>query len=365
MTLIVDALNAVCPYYTMFPLEFPLGVLSRHAKRGDVVLDPFCGRGTTLFAARLRGHATWGIDSSPLAAALSDAKLRAANQDQVVRTARYILRQTRRADYRLPQGEFWKHAFHDVTLDQLCRLRSALRQDCRSDARKILRAIVLGALHGPLTKSAPSYCSNQCPRTFAPKPAYAVRFWKDRKLAPPMVDVVDIVARRADRYLKDLPPRAQGNVVQGDCRREETFGDRRRFDWVITSPPYYGMRTYIPDQWLRNWFLGGPARVDYSNRAQLQHHSPEKFVAELRRVWSNAAIVCRPSARLVVRFGAINDRKQDPLEVIKASLAGTAWRCQTIRDAGSADHGRRQSHQFARAAATSVNEYDVFCVLDG
>jgi hypothetical protein len=37
------------------------------------------------------------------------------------------------------------------------------------------------------------------------------------------------------------------------------------------SPPYYGRRTYIPDQWLRNWFLGGSSNVEYSNDLQLAH----------------------------------------------------------------------------------------------
>src|SRR5690606_41868113 len=50
----VLSLNTVCPYYTMFPLEFPLARLAR-AKPGEWVLDPFCGRGTTMYAARLRG----------------------------------------------------------------------------------------------------------------------------------------------------------------------------------------------------------------------------------------------------------------------------------------------------------------------
>src|SRR5262249_14425531 len=40
-------LNGVCPYFTMFPLAFPFAVLRRHAAPGDLVLDPFCGRGTT------------------------------------------------------------------------------------------------------------------------------------------------------------------------------------------------------------------------------------------------------------------------------------------------------------------------------
>jgi len=39
------ALNAVCPYYTMFPLEFPLVVLTRHSRPKQRILDPFCGKG--------------------------------------------------------------------------------------------------------------------------------------------------------------------------------------------------------------------------------------------------------------------------------------------------------------------------------
>jgi hypothetical protein len=58
-----QALNAVCPYFTMYPLSFPLKILQRHAQPESWVLDPFCGRGTTNYAARLLGLPTIGIDS--------------------------------------------------------------------------------------------------------------------------------------------------------------------------------------------------------------------------------------------------------------------------------------------------------------
>jgi len=360
----LHALNVVCPYYTMFPLDFPLRVLTRHSRKGGAILDPYCGRGTTNFAARLRGLRSWGIDSNPLAAALADAKLRSATSEQVIHAARRILQTTPPRRYRIPRGEFWRRAFHEDTLDQICRLRAGLRRNCKSDARVILRAIILGALHGPLRKSAPSYFSNQCPRTFAPKPQYAVNFWKQRGLDPPKVDVLEVIRRRSRRCLAKLPARARGAVVRGDSRKPELFGGKRQFDWVITSPPYYGMRTYIPDQWLRNWFLGGPARVDYTNANQLQHTSPARFVAGLRKVWTNAAAVCRKGARLVVRFGGINDRRQDPLTLLKRSLDDTPWRCQTARAAGNADTGRRQARQFTTRARPAIREYDVYAILD-
>src|SRR5437667_3960576 len=67
-------LNGLCPYYTMFPISFPFDTLAT-SKLGEWVLDPFCGRGTTILAARLRGLPSVGVDSNPVAGAIAAAKL--------------------------------------------------------------------------------------------------------------------------------------------------------------------------------------------------------------------------------------------------------------------------------------------------
>ena len=49
-----------------FPIEIPLRVIySLCGRNKQVVLDPFCGTGTTLVAAKLMGHHYIGIDISP------------------------------------------------------------------------------------------------------------------------------------------------------------------------------------------------------------------------------------------------------------------------------------------------------------
>jgi DNA methylase len=357
-------LNGVCPYYTMYPIEFPLRVLGRNAGPGQWVLDPFCGRGTTLFAARSLGLPSVGVDSSPIAAAIASAKLATTTPAQVVAAVRHILDRAD-APCEIPKGEFWRRAYHADTLVTLCKLREALLAQCTSASRIVARAIILGCLHGPLGKTRPRYFSNQCPRTFAPKPAYSVRYWKREKLKPQPVDTLELIHRKAEHYLEGLPAATEGEAVRADSRQADAIPKGRRFDWVVSSPPYYGMRTYIPDQWLRFWFLGGPSEVAYQFDEQLRHLSPEVFTSELASVWKNTASRCADGAKLVVRFGGINDRKQEPVELLTGSLEQAGWRIQTARAAGDANTGKRQADQFATEQKKPIAEYDVYAVWKG
>lgn len=357
------ALNRICPYFTMFPLRFPHRILLERAEESDRVCDPFCGRGTTNYAARLLGLDSVGIDSSPVAAAVSQAKLVAANSASVTRALESALDTITRPN-EVPEGEFWERAFHPSTLRALCRVREALLRDCRSQSRIALRAIVLGALHGPQGKAARSYFSNQSPRTFAPKPDYAVRFWRSHRMQPHQVNVRILVKERAKRFFDLESSTPIGRILLADSRQASTLPGGKRFQWVITSPPYYGMRTYVPDQWLRNWFVGGPSAPDYSNDGHLKHSGADTFAADLRRVWIAVGRRSKPDANLVVRFGGIRDRAADPVEVIKESLKGSGWGLVTIRSAGLAPSGRRQAQHFGPVVDAPRSEFDVWAVRE-
>ena len=356
------SLNGICPYFTMFPLDFPLSILQERAQKGQAVLDPFCGRGTTNFAARLLGLNSLGVDSSPVAAAITAAKLAATTADEILTEARRILQG--QAAHTIPSGEFWQLCFHPDVLSALCQFRESFLEDCSTPARRALRGLLLGALHGPRQKTFPSYFSNQCPRTYAPKPNYAIRFWRARGLYPPAVEVLPLLERRARRYYT-TSYEATGEVRQADSRDARALQPNipgTRFGWVITSPPYYGMRTYIPDQWLRHWFVGGAPTVDYTSQAQILHSGPDAFATDLRRVWCNARNVCSADARMVVRFGGIRDRKADPRELLESSFQNSGWRIVRVEDAGSALRGRRQADTFLRTRTEPMVEYDVEAV---
>lgn len=364
------ALNAICPYFTMFPLEYPLRVLAKHRAHNPVVMDPFCGRGTTLYAARILGLPARGIDSSPIAIAIAKAKLSSATSESTLELARELIGTRVR---KVPDSEFFRLAFHPTTLRGVCAIREGLLGGRgNSEAAVLLRAAMLGCLHGPKAKrpAYQAYFSNQMPRTFSSKPEYSVRYWRARGLRPPLVDVLTVLERKLSRI--EAPLAVEGNHASharpGDSRTAGSLPTNNRdFSVVVTSPPYYGMRTYIEDHWLRNWFLGGPSHIKYGDSLSVQvcHGGAHAFTESLGAVWRNMSRTRADRLDMYVRFGTIPSTKVDPRELMMASLEDSEvdWTVLSTRPARTAASGKRQAAQMTAESAAAL-EYDFHIVRE-
>lgn len=358
-----NALNAICPYFTMFPLEYPLEVLEQYREANPVVMDPFCGRGTTLFAARKLGLSARGIDSSPIAIAIARAKLAAVYTTKALALAKRYIKEFDSSA--VPDNSFFQTAFHPYVLRRVCAIREGLLRVGRdTDTTVILRAAMLGCLHGPMSKTPErhSYFSNQMPRTFSSKPDYSVRYWEEKGLVAPELDVLKVLQRKLTRLDSTHLPKTGvlTDVRKGDSRIAASLPPScRDFSVVVTSPPYYGMRTYVEDQWLRNWFLGGPDHVVYGNSEQLQHAGTDSFAESLGKVWKNMARTKAEHLDMHIRFGIIPSSKVDAKALIRSSLeaSGVHWDEVSVRSAKTAASGKRQADHMA-AGSAAAKEYD-------
>lgn len=124
---------------------------------------------------------------------------------------------------------------------------------------------------------------------------------------------------------------------------------RSKFDLIVTSPPYYGMRTYVCDQWLRGWFLGGPPGVPYGTASVGQialQHNRATFTSALAVTWRAVARRSQMGAKLAIRFGAIPSAKTDPEKMILASLCESAagW---VVRDVPGTATGEEEPSGFS------------------
>lgn len=342
----------------MFPLAFPERELA-DAGPEDVVLDPFCGRGTTLFAGRLKGLPAYGVDTDAVAVAIARSKLVCVTPPQVLQRFDSLLAQVLMPT-NVPKGVFWELAFAESTLVEICRVREALLTAETAAEDDALRALLMGILHGPTSAKVPNYLSNRMLRTYATKPDPAVAYWNKHKLKPRAVHVRAALARRAEYVLLKAPAAAPGHVVHGDSRNLGSMDLPQNVSRVITSPPYLGMRTYRPDQWLRHWFLGGPPTVEYGMGDSLPPAPQDDFQDGLAKVWKAVASVSRPGARLSIRFGSLPSVRADPELIVRASLAAAnaGWEVLSVASAGLSTHGKRQATAM-RTKSAATDEIDL------
>ena len=348
--------HPMCSYLASFPAALTHAFIARYSRPGDVVLDPFSGRGTTPLQACAEGRIGVGNDLNPFAHLLTAAKVESATRAR----ASTRLTQLRLAwnaasaewvalggrvttapdapDALVPAAGSGARAgdgvervpaevalaFHPRTLAQLLFVRSTLRLADRTD--RFLAAAVTGILHG---KSA-SYLSELMPNTFSMAPRYVRDYAARTEFASPDRDVFDGVARKLDRLFRQAPPSIDGIALLGDARdvapraraalKARGRSDRARL--VVTSPPYLRVVKYGYYNWLRTWFLGFDARAIDATLDDAHHREP--YLEFLRDVLAGLRPVLADDAVVVLVIGDVEtDRGRNIRGGI--GLAERAW----------------------------------------
>jgi site-specific DNA-methyltransferase (adenine-specific) len=350
------AFHPMCSYLASFPAALSHAFVGRYSRRGDVVLDPFSGRGTTPLQACAEGRIGVGNDLNPFAHLLTSAKVEPATRaDTATRLAALRLGwATSSARWlELANGVLATDgsgssalvpaagsgpdglpvepvpaevavAFHPRTLAQLLFVRSSIRLADRTD--RFLAAALTGILHG---KSA-SYLSELMPNTFSMAPRYVRDFAARTAFASPDRDVFDGLERKLRRLYRDPLPSSAGIALLGDARevarpaREALHArglpDRARL--VVTSPPYLRVVKYGYYNWLRTWFLGFDARAIDATLDDAHHREP--YLAFLRDVLADLRDVLADDAIVVLVIGDVEKDRGRPIRGA-VGLAERVW----------------------------------------
>ena len=268
------------PYFAMFPVGFAREVIGTFSRRGDTVVDPFCGRGTAPYISMIAGRQAAGCDINPVAWVYAATKTRPHQSlEDVARRIGDIDRAATSRDRRA-DNEFQALAFAPRALGFIKAARRELQwRDSVLDLT--VAALMIHYLHAKLGQGL----SNQMRPAKATSPDYSVRWWTQRGLTtPPDVDPVTFLGKRATwRYAKGIPDHAGSAwVALGDATKALAEMPSTA-DLVFTSPPYVGVTNYQVDNWLRLWALGeGPPLPDWSSAQK--YASPTKYETMLTGV---------------------------------------------------------------------------------
>lgn len=233
-------------------------LIERYALDARRILDPFCGSGAVLMAARRKGIAVSGIDINPVAGLFSQVKLHGFNAPRASQQAQSWIASAKRCNERLPiewtSKGFW---FTDGALEKFERLRFVaheMRLKASAEGRALLLSYTL----------AIRLCSRADQRS--PKPFISKRARRTRqgRHFDPYATILNLLQELSCLY-GVATNAVDSRFITADVSGKALFTDRvGKHSHSITSPPYINAQDYFRNFKLELYLLERllPFRVD-------------------------------------------------------------------------------------------------------
>ena len=228
---------------------------------GDVVYDPFSGRGTTALEACLLQRIGLGSDANPMAWTLTAAKSNPPSRDRLKQRIDELRRRMRARSISHVPGKI-RYCFTPRRCHSWCPSR--------------IECLYCEAMIDSSTPCSWEFCTRTSrrwhperltvamPNTFAMAPNYVRKYIGRHRLKAPEVDVLAAVQARIEDL--DIPSAElrRGSAWLQDVRSPiEWPKERHKASLIFASPPYLQVMKYGKMNWIRLWLLGHePADVD-------------------------------------------------------------------------------------------------------
>ncbi len=327
------------PYLGKFIPQLVEVFLRNYFKKGDSILDPFMGSGTTLIEANMLGMPSAGVEISLFNCLIADVKTRKYNISLIEKEIKDILFKTEKYSNWLSQGQkqatvldnsFKKYKTNsdylnswlsDRALQEILFYNNQIKNYKEQDILKIILSRA--------TRSA-----RLIPHYDLARPSKPIRqkyyCIKHRRICEPIDEAMKFI----NRYSWDTIERIKEfdklrtnsviKIIQGDSREidfNKVNGYKGgKFDGIFTSPPYVGLIDYHDQHRYAYELFGfddngfkeiGPASRGRSREAK------EEYKKDIIAVFQNMNRFLKPRAKI---FIVVNDR--DNLYPEVASVCG-------------------------------------------
>jgi hypothetical protein len=278
-------------YRACFKPQLPRFFIERLTRPGDIVYDPFMGRGTTLVESALMGRRPYGCDVNPLSAVLCEPRLRPPSLADVQRALATV-------DFadsdELPEQLLV--FYHADTLRQISALRKHLLDRERSGAlNSVDRWIRMVAVNRLTGHSAGFFSVYTLPPNQAVSPRAQAKINLRLNQSPGLRDVPRIILSKSRALLRDVTPEIRAHLARLADSARLVIGassstpsiEEDSIALAVTSPPFLDVVDYKSDNWLRCWFSGIDAAavpVTLAKQLDVWKAFVTSTLTELRRI---------------------------------------------------------------------------------
>jgi hypothetical protein len=319
-------------YRACFKAQLPRFFIELFSREGEIVYDPFSGRGTTVIEAGLLGRRIIANDVNPLSEILCRPRFSIPNMDELEQRIRSIrMSSTSRAAIDLSMF------YHRKTESEIVSLRRYLSRRTKNGDEDALDQWIRMVATNRLTGHSKGFFSvYSLPPNQAVSQRSQAKINKRLRQKPEYRDTRHIILQKSRSLLRNLTvPQIANLKTTGNTARflsiDSTRTPRIRSNsvqLVVTSPPFLNVVHYANDNWLRCWF--NQIDADRIARHITTPSDPTEWSYVMEDVFQELNRITRHGGWVAfevgeVRNGTIN---LDELVVPLALVAG--FRCEGI-----------------------------------
>ncbi len=298
-------------YRACFKPQLPAYFIERFTQPGDIVYDPFSGRGTTAVEAALHGRQVIANDINPLSAILCRPRLEVPDLTAIkARLARIPKPRLRGADIDLSMF------FHHDTLAEIITLRDYLIQRHDDGAEDVADRWIRMVATNRLTGHSKGFFSvYTLPPNQAVLPENQIKINRKLKQKPEYRDVRAIILKKSRQLCRNLglddiarlraaATNAQFLTTAANVTKQIA---RASVQLTVTSPPFLDIVQYARDNWLRCWFNGLDAEA--IGRHITMSRTIEEWAAIMAVVFTELYRITRPGGCVAFEVGEVRKGK--------------------------------------------------------
>lgn len=294
-------------YRACFKPQLPEFFISRLTEPGDVVYDPFMGRGTTLVQAALMGRVPYGCDVNPLSVALCEPRLHPpplADVEAVLAGVDVTRASEQPSDLLV--------FYHPETLRELCALREHLAAKARAGtltmADRWVRMVAVNRLTG---HSRGFFSVYSMPPNQAVSVKSQAKINERRGQTPTYRDVRALILEKTRDLLRDLTEASRGTLAACSADARVIVGASSLTSSIatgsvalaVTSPPFLDVVNYQADNWLRCWFCG----LDAAQVPITQLRRADEWQAFVASTLAEVGRTLRPGGHVAFEVGEVRN----------------------------------------------------------